>query len=166
MIWTQRPAPYTGFGDATNTSVKFTTIRRLGEHRANWSSTPRLVQEPVAVSTTRVITQTIGRSPYEIGLTLWLPTLEALAHLDALQGTRATLWLKWDLAKPIGADHARLDDGVDYAVYTDTLLLRLSGERELDTGYFEVNALFQRAYHNPTLRTYGPYPAAPDPEAT
>lgn len=161
------PSIYTGFGDNPATSAKFGILRNRDGTLPNWVSTARLVQEPVAVSTTRVITQSTGRAPYTITMRLWFPTLDDYTRMDALQGMpRHTLRYLWGITKPIGGEHWRGDDGVDYLVLPDVLLVSLDDETVRIDGTAEATATFQRAYHDPTLRTYGPYPAAPDPEAT
>lgn len=158
---------FAGFGDNPATSVKFTFLRNRDGSVPDWRGGPRVVQEPVATSPSRVITQMIGRTPYTITMRLRFATVAEYERFDAMQGLpRQTLRYQWNITKTIGGAYERHTDGKDYLALSDVLLVSIDDAEIHRRGVVTATATFQRAYHDPTPRTYGPYPAAPDPEAT
>lgn len=158
-------APFTGFGATTNTSVKFGILLPGGANDTlpQWSGGPRLNQFTIRHSS-RVVTQTDGRDPYTVTWRLWFDDVESLEALDALQGTRATLWYTERLTKRIGGEVVNLA-GHDYLQLTDVLLVRIDPRSEVRhvDGSCEATVTFQRAYHEPAAPSFGPYPDPPYP---
>ena len=134
--------PHTGFGTASNTSVKF-GILQPDRTLLDWQGRRNITQLPI-LGSGRVVTQRGQRVPYEIALRLWFADREALEAMDALQGERATLWYSWKIGTK------RLDGtldhiaGVDYLRLDDVRLLRLEDDAIAIDGTAEATATFQK----------------------
>ncbi len=147
--------PFVGFGDATNSSIKFQVVSKGGTV-ADWEGGPRMKQFPVANSD-RTITQVTGRDPWEITVTLLLDTQTDLELLDGLQGQRATLRILADTTRNAGGTVETLQ-GIRYLTLPDTLLMEVSTITRYPSGQRTADATFQRsatsdAYYG--FATYG-----------
>lgn len=147
-------SPFTGFGDDTNTSVKF-SIGYVSDRIPDWSGGPRLVQHPVLHSN-RTITQFGGRDPWTVTFRLWFGSIADLEALDALQGLRSTLRYRANLTRRVGGTTAMLGD-VSYLVLPETLLLAV-GDVEIEVdGTCEATVTFQRAGDGSAYYEYAVY---------
>lgn len=144
-------APFTGFGDDYNTSIKF-QIEYPSRGFPHWAGGPKLSQHTIANSD-RVVTQYHGRTPWRISLTLWLATIDELEALDGLQGRRHTLRYLWGLSKRVGGAKETILS-IDYLTLPGTLLVALTDEVIAVDGVCEVTATFERSY-DPAGDRYG-----------
>ncbi len=135
-------APFTGFGDDTNSSVKF-GILFDGDTLPNWTGGPRISQWAVANSD-RTITQVNGRDPWTITLSLEFERVADLELMDGVQGVRATLRYLAGITKSVGGTVEVLI-GDRYLVLPDTLLMGLSNESIEVDGICNAEATFQRS---------------------
>lgn len=135
-------APFTGFGDDTNTSVKFGILAPDGRV-PNWSGGPRLRQHAIANSD-RTVTQQTGRDPWRVTFRVEFATIAELELMDDLQGTRATLRYQHGFTKRTGGTVTNLA-GINYLVLPDTLLERVDNELYEVDGHCEADLTFSRA---------------------
>lgn len=133
-------APFTGFGDDTNHSVKF-TIEHPEQKFPQWQGGPRLGSIEIPNSD-RTIVQNMGRTPRVVTWLLSFATLEDAALMDSLQGTAHTLRYLYGITLPVGGTHEVIA-GIEYLKLPDTLLVGLTSPAE-DNGYWEAVATFQR----------------------
>ncbi len=134
-------APFTGFGDDTNASIKFTIWAPSGR-TANWQGGARLNTFAIPHSN-RTITQHSGMNEWTISLPVLVDSVEDLDMLDALQGRRATLRYERVLTKRVGGTIENMQ-GVSYLTLPDTLLVQLSGESYEPDGPCEAVLTFSR----------------------
>ena len=137
-----RRDPFVGFGDDTNSSIKFQVVAAGGKV-ADWSGGPRMQQFPVANSD-RTITQVTGRDPWEITLTLLLDSATDIELLDGVQGQRATLRILFGVTKTVGGTVETLQ-GIRYLKLPDTLLMKVGKITRYPSGQRTADATFQRA---------------------
>lgn len=135
-------APFTGFGNDTNSSVKF-GILFDGNTLPNWTGGPRISQWAVANSD-RTITQVNGRDPWTITLSLEFERVADLELLDGLQGQRATLRYIAGITKTVGGTVETLQ-GTRYLTLPDTLLLGITNDVIEVDGTCTCDATFQRS---------------------
>lgn len=137
-------APFTGFGDDTNTSVKFGILAERGTGTVpNWNGGPRLRQWAIANSD-RTITQQTGRDPWRVTFRVEFESIAEMELMDNLQGTRATLRYQHGMTKTAGGTVATLA-GVTYLILPDTLLERLEDETYEVDGHCEAAVTFSRS---------------------
>lgn len=134
-------APLTGFGNDTNSSIKFGLVFPNGSY-PDWQGGPRLAQFAIPHSD-RTTTQYLGRDPWTITLRCHFRDVAHLELLDGVQGARATLRIKAGLTRTAGGTIQTLQD-VQYLVLPETLLLSLTNAVIDLTGYCEADATFQR----------------------
>jgi hypothetical protein len=134
-------APLTGFGDDTNSSIKFGLLFPEGRY-PDWTGGPRLAQFSIPHSD-RTTTQYLGRDPWTITLHCYFPTLTNLELLDGVQGARQTLRIKAGLTRTAGGTIETLQD-VQYLILPETLLLSISNSMIDLNGFAEADVTFQR----------------------
>ena len=123
-------SPFTGFGDDTNTSVKF-SISAPGGVVPLWTLEPRGTKLPVPHSN-RTIIQASGLGEWSVTFRVEVDTTDELELLQALQYQRATLRYRHRVTNNPGGTITTLQ-GVSYVVLPDTLLDRVSNEtREVE----------------------------------
>ncbi len=137
-----RRDPFVGFGDATNSSVKFQVVSDGGTV-ADWAGSPRMRQLEVANSD-RTITQVHGRNPWEITLRLLLDSATELELLDGVQGQRATLRILAGTTRTAGGTVETLL-GVRYLNLPETLLMEVGEVTRYPAGQRTCDATFQRS---------------------
>lgn len=135
-------APFTGFGNDTNSSVKFGILAPDGRV-PNWSGGPRLHRLTVPHSD-RTVTQNGGRDPWVVTFRCLFDTIADLELVDQLQGTRATLRYQAGMTKRAGGTVTTLQ-GVSYLVLPETMLDRISDETYEADGQCEATLTFSRA---------------------
>ncbi len=138
-----RRDPFVGFGDATNSSIKF-QVASDGGTVADWAGGgPRMRQMDVANSD-RTITQVTGRNPREITLRLLLDSATELELLDGVQGQRATLRILAGTTRTAGGTVETLL-GIRYLKLPETLLMEVGEVKRYPSGQRTAEATFQRA---------------------
>ncbi len=137
-----RRDPFVGFGDATNSSIKFQVVSDGGTV-ADWAGGPRMRQLEVANSD-RTITQVHGRNPWEITLRLLLDSATELELLDGVQGQRATLRILAGTTRTAGGTVETLL-GIRYLKLPETLLMEVGEVMRYPSGQRTAEATFQRA---------------------
>lgn len=138
-----RRDPFVGFGDDTNSNIKFQLVHDRGK-LGDWSGGPRMIQHKVALSSATK-TQTWGRDPWQATFLLLFDRIADYELLDAVQGQRATLRILADVTKTAGGTVSVLL-GTRYLTLPDTLLLKLDDEVVYLRGrYCRAKATFQRA---------------------
>jgi hypothetical protein len=135
--------PFTGFGYATNSSVKF-SILAPRNRMPDWVGGPRLNQFSVRGSS-RIITQRDGHDPYLLTLRLELDDMDALERFSAFQGQRASLWYAWGLTKVLDGEKDTVA-GAEYLRLDDVLLLPPINDIDMEVigGVVECTATFQK----------------------
>lgn len=136
-------ATFTGFGDETNTSVKFRIVAP-GGRIAGWSGGAKLRKLEIPHSDSQII-QVGGREERTISLRVHFASVADLEMMDDLQGTRATLRYRANRTKKAGGYLETLQDGVTYLVLPDTLLEQVSDETYQVFGPCEATLTFSRA---------------------
>jgi hypothetical protein len=136
-------APWTGFGDETNTSIKFGILAPDGRV-PNWSGGPKLTQLDIPHSDSQII-QNGGRRPWVVTFRCYFDTIEDMEMMDALQGTRQTLRYLAGVTKKAGGYIETAPHGVSYLVLPDTLLVSMSDETYEVEGSCEATLTFSRA---------------------
>lgn len=112
-------APFTGFGDDTNTAIKF-GILAPGGVVPLWELQPRVNVFPVLHSN-RTITQYGGLGLWSVTFDVDVDTTDALTLLQMLQGQQATLRYQYRVTNNPGGTVATIQD-ITYVVLPDTLL--------------------------------------------
>jgi hypothetical protein len=135
-------APFTGFGDDPNTSVKF-TIMLPGETMPDWSGGPRLRQKKIPGSS-RVNIRNTGRDPYIVTFLLDVDSLEEYEALDRMQGVEATLRYAWGITKPVGGHYESIQN-VGYLAIPNVRLMQLS-DPVVDVETYSTSATFLKPY--------------------
>lgn len=139
-----RRDPFVGFGDDTNSSIKFQLVHDRGK-LGDWSGGPRMVQHKPVLSS-RTVTQSWGRDPWQATFLLLFDRIADYELLDAVQGQRATLRILASVTKTAGGTVVPGLGGTRYLTLPDTLLLKLDDEVVyLRGGYCRAKATFQRA---------------------
>ncbi len=136
------PVPFSGFGDDTNTSVKFNLVHQ-GGMVGDWNSKPRLAQFDILYSN-RTTTQYRGMDAEEIELKLMFGSLADYSFFKSLRGTRHTLRYLWDITDPLDGTCETLL-GIQYLNLPNTLLLSVDSIQRHLKGPIVVDATFQRA---------------------
>jgi hypothetical protein len=138
-------SPFTGFGDDTNTSVKF-GLQRANGRLPDWEGGPKLTFHDIANSD-RQVTQRHGRTPWSITIKLWFGHPDDLEAMDALQDQRATLRYLYGLTKRAGGTPETIL-GTRYLALPNTMLISLEplDHDGVATGPREAMATFRRAY--------------------
>ena len=134
-------APFTGFGDDTNTSVKFGIFAPGGDVPL-WDVEPRGVKIPIPHSN-RTVIQSTGLGEWSVTFRVDLATTTDLEMLQALQYQRATLRYQHRITNNPGGTVATLQ-GVSYVVLPDTLLDRVSRVSREVEGSCEADLTFTR----------------------
>ncbi len=139
-----RRDPFVGFGNATNSSVKFQVVAE-GGRVAEWSGgEPEINQLKVVNSGGRTITQIGEPEPYEIDLQLIFDTKAEYALLRAVQGVRATLRLLYGVTEDLDGTVQTLL-GTRYLVLPDTMLMTVTNATRYPSGQRVAEATFQRS---------------------
>lgn len=146
QLMANRPYPFSGFGDDTNTSVKFITITKLHDPIPDWEGGDRNLSDH-DIGNGLQVTQRHGWKPWLLTMRLWFEAPGDLALMASLQGEAATLRYRWGLTKQVDGTKQTLVDR-DYLVLPDTMLLTLKPVREggVVTGVPEALATFRRTY--------------------
>lgn len=136
--------PFTGFGDDTNSSVKFTPL--LGRNGfPDWEGgDPRMEQRPIVLSS-RTNTQVWGYDPYVITIHVEFANRTAVDLMRAVRGTRATLRYIDGITTRIDGAVVPGLGGVKYLTFPDTLLLKMAGVVNVVDDIWEADLTFQRA---------------------
>lgn len=155
-------APFTGFGDDPNASVKF-TINQPGRTFPLWVSSPVESRHRIANSN-RVVTQTHGRDPWRITLPLEFATIDDYELMDALIGERATLRYLAGLTNRAGGETETIL-GTPYLALPETRLVSLGNpvSEGVLGGTCEATATFERTYVPASAPVFGPWPEPPFP---
>jgi hypothetical protein len=112
--------PFTGYGDDTNSSIKF-GIMFDDDYIADWEGgDPILSKHPIANSN-RNVTQYHGRTPYTMTCLVTLANKNDLMLLWSVSGTPATLRYKWGVTVDAGGEKVPIGDD-DYLVLPGTIL--------------------------------------------
>lgn len=136
-------APFTGFGDDTNSSVKF-TILYDGRVVPWWQGgQPEIQQWKVVNGGGRTITQVGDPDPWIITLALEFEDRADYHLLEAVGGLRATLRYRFGITNDAGGTVQTLQ-GVRYLTLPDTLLMGLSKAEGEPDGVCTADATFQR----------------------
>ncbi len=135
--------PFTGFGDDTNSSVKFQMQSDRGRV-PNWTSTAQLKQFMIPNSD-RTITQRLGRDPWVMTCKLLFASIDDLELFDVLQGQRSTLRYVAHITSRAGGTVETLLS-TQYLRLPETLLKDAKTEATYRSGQFTVAATFERAY--------------------
>ena len=138
-------APYTGFGDDANTSVKFGVLAK--GRVAEWSGgQQRITTKKIAGGGVKY--RITGRDPYTITLPLRFESTADLAALEALQGTTATLRYLYGITKPLhGTYEYRM--GTAYLAIPGVRLLRVEDTEVFRNGACGASATFEVAAVTP-----------------
>jgi hypothetical protein len=137
-------APFTGFGDDANSSIKFGIDVTGQDTVPNWTGgEPDLTTHRVRNSSD-VITQLHGREPRTLTLRLWFASLDDLEALEGVQGAQATLRYLWGITSRAGGTK-ETRGAHSYLVLPETLLARVTDQRTYIGGTAEAVATFQRA---------------------
>lgn len=116
-------APFTGFGDDTNSSIKFGILAPGGEVPL-WELEPRVSKMPIPHSN-RTTTQYGGLGEWSVSFQVDVDTTDALVMLQQLQGQQATLRYQYRITNNPGGTVATIGS-VTYVVLSETLLDRVS----------------------------------------
>ena len=132
-------APYTGFGDDANTSVKFGVLAR--GKVADWTGgNPRISTKRIAGGGVKY--RITGTEPYTITLTLRFERTADLAALEALQGTTATLRYLYGITKPLGGAY-EYRNGTAYLAIPGVRLMSVTGTEIYRDGSAVATATFE-----------------------
>ena len=135
-------APFTGFGDDTNTSVKFAILAPDGR-MPNWQGEARVNKFPIPHSA-RTVSQYGGRGEWSLTFRAYFDTIGELELLDELQGTRHTLRYLSGVTKRAGGTVVTLQ-GIQYLELSDTMLDAVTDEMYEVDGTCEATLTFSRA---------------------
>jgi hypothetical protein len=116
-------APFTGFGDDTNSSVKF-GIMLPADEVPLWELEPRLSKFAIPHSN-RTTTQYGGLGEWSVSFVVDIDTTDALVMLQQLQGQQATLRYQYRITNNPGGDVETIGN-VTYVVLPETLLDNVS----------------------------------------
>ena len=131
-------APFTGFGDNANTSVKFGILAQ--GKVPDWSGGgPRITEKKIAGG--GVKRRITGTDPYTVTFDLRFESHDDLAALEALRGTTATLRYLYGITKPLYGTYAYLA-GTGYLVLPGVTLLDVRGQTHYRNGTAHATATF------------------------
>jgi hypothetical protein len=142
--WAKRPSPFTGFGDDTNTSIKFVHFTGLHEPMPAWSGGGRKFTRH-DIGNGQTVTQAHGGEDRTLTLRMWFATQDDLEIMASLVGQTATLRYRTGIIAYDGADKATIGD-TTYLVLPDTQLASLTGREKATLGFPEATATFWRPY--------------------
>ena len=140
-------APFTGFGDDINTSVKF-TINQPGDRLPQWVS-PAILSAHRIANSNRTVRQRHGRGAWTWVAELSFGSAEEFDKLDAMVGYSATLRYIEGITNRAGGHHETIVS-TRYLTLPDTTLLSLSGEADEVNGEYVARAMFERQYEGGT----------------
>lgn len=157
-------APFTGFGDDPNWSVKF-AIEHPGVSLPQWVSETLLptFDMPSSTGAARRVYQRLGRAPWRVAWRLSFTGRADLARLDALTGTRATLRYVANVTEEFDGA-TEVITGVRYLVLPETILVALTDRAVAVDGSCDATATFERPYVAPVIPEPQPWPEPPDPD--
>ena len=132
----------TGFGDGTNSSVKFQLVSDRGVI-ADWAYTPTINEHPIPHSG-RVVTQYSGQRALELETGLLFDDPRQFDIFNALQGQQATLRYAYGLTGNAGGTAVAGLGGVLYLTLPETLLFRVVKVKRYRDGHVACTATFKR----------------------
>ena len=139
-----RRDPFVGFGDDTNSSVKFQVVHSRGGV-ATWDGGDRKLNM-FDIGGGQAVVQRGANQPWTIKLRLLFESLDALELLQTLQGESATLRILWGITTRAGGTKWTDITGTSYLVLPDTILLDLTDQKYHLSGPCEATAMFWRPY--------------------
>lgn len=134
--------PFSGFGDDTNSSVKFSLVSDRGVI-ADWAYTPTINEHAIPHSG-RVVTQYGGQRALELETGLLFDDPHSFDIFNALQGQQATLRYAYGLTSDAGGTAVAGLGGVLYLTLPETLLFRVAKVRRYRDGHVACSATFKR----------------------
>jgi hypothetical protein len=134
-------APFTGFGDDTNISLKF-GILAPGGIVPLWTLDPRISSMPIPHSN-RTVKQYGGLGEWSVTFSVDIETTQDLEMLQMLQGLTATLRYQHGVTNRPGGTVSTIQD-VSYVILPDTFLARVSNESRLVDDTCEASVTFTR----------------------
>jgi hypothetical protein len=134
-------APMTGFGDDTNTSIKFGILAPTGEIPL-WELEPRINKFPIPHSN-RTVTQYGGLGLWSVTFDVDLDTDTELTMLQSIQGQQATLRYQYRVTNNPGGIVEHIF-GTSYVVLSDTLLDRVQRPVRSPDGSCMASVTFTR----------------------
>lgn len=135
-------APFTGWGDDTNTSIKFGILTPDGRV-PNWSGGSKLNRLEIPHSDSEIL-QNGGRDPWFVTFRAYFDSIDDMEMMDQLQGTRQTLRYTAGLTKKAGGTVQVLGE-TSYLILPNTMLDRISDELYEIEGAAEATLTFSRS---------------------
>jgi hypothetical protein len=157
-------APFTGFGDDTNWSVKFSILAGTGGQVAEWQGGDQIVSRFRIANSGREVAQRFGFSPWEWTVRLEFASLDDQMLLAHMAGTEQTLRYLDGLTMPLdGVPETLLD--VQYLSLPGTELVGIAASPfdPVRGGPREAMATFRRPYVAPVMPERPPWPEPPFP---
>jgi hypothetical protein len=134
--------PFTGFGDDTNTSIKF-GIRAVGGVTPDWEGGKRINQFEIPNSD-RTVTQIGGAKPQDVTFEVLVGSRADIQMLKNLIGVRATLRYLRGITTDEGGT-VRTYLGTQYLELPNALLMKVAKVVNLRDGRSLAELTFQRA---------------------
>jgi hypothetical protein len=134
-------APFTGFGDDPNASIKFAIDVTSG--MPNWTRGGAKLATLQPQNSSDVITQYRGRDLRLLTIRIWFASRDDLEVMDGVQGRAATLRYHWNLTSRLNGTqevYAR----IPYLTLPHTTLLTLEDQHTAPDGTAEAQATFRR----------------------